>query len=298
MPLLKPGSLPQRSVSYAFSMFEDLKSRLYTANLKRVVPPVLEVQCTGQARFKHSGNAGDIVYALPAMRSLAAGLPLSLHLKLDTPAYYGKRAHPLGNVTFNQAMFDRLRPLLAAQPGVAACEVWQPGQAVDWDMDRMRDYPFPQQSGHIARWYFLTFAVNADLGQPWLFADPAAEFSDAIVLARSQRYHAPSIDHAFLSAYPRVVFVGVEAEFAEMRQRIPRLEYQPVRDFLELARVIAGARLFIGNQSFPFSVAEALKVRRLLEVCHLCPNVIPEGPQGYDFCYQPQFELLVRRLMA
>jgi hypothetical protein len=297
MPLLKPGSLPQRGVSYAFSVFEEFKSRLFAANLRRVPLPPLDVRCTGQARFKHSGNAGDIIYALPAMRALAQDLPMALRLKLDVPAHYGKRAHPLGNVTFNQKMFDMLRPLLLAQPGISSCDVYGGGDAVDYDMDLMRAYPFPQHSGHIARWYFLTFAVNADLGQPWLQvkADPA--FSDCIVLARSQRYHAPLIDHSFLQAYPRLVFIGVEAEFHEMRRTLPRLQHHPVDDFLQMARVIAGSRLFIGNQSFPFAVAESLKVRRLLEVCHLCPNVIPEGANGYDFCYQPQFEVLVKRLM-
>lgn len=297
MPLLKPGSMPQRAVSYAYSVFEEFKSKLYAANLRRVTPPALDVKCIGEAHFKHSGNAGDIIYALPAMRALAKDLPLAIRLKVDVPAHYGKRPHPLGNVTFNRRMFDMLQPLLMAQPGVASCEVYREGDRVDYDMDAMRAYPFPQHSGHIARWYFLTFAVNADLGRPWLQAQPDTAFSDSIVLARSQRYHAPLIDHAFLAAYPRVVFIGVDVEFEEMRRKIPHLEHHRVDNFLQMASVIAGSRLFIGNQSFPFAVAEALKVRRLLEVCHLCPNVIPEGADGYDFCYQPQFEALVKRLM-
>jgi hypothetical protein len=69
-----------------------------------------------------------------------------------------------------------------------------------------------------------------------------------------------------------------------------------VSNFLELARVIAGCKFFIGNQSFPFAVAEGLKVPRALELCFECPNVIPEGPQAYDFLYQPQFEKIVREL--
>jgi ADP-heptose:LPS heptosyltransferase len=92
------------------------------------------------------------------------------------------------------------------------------------------------------------------------------------------------------------MFVGVEAEYAEMRQQLPKLEYRPVQHFLELAQVIAGSRLFIGNQSFPFAIAEGLKVKRLLEIYHLSPNVNVEGPLGYDFCFQPQFERLVEKL--
>ena len=86
-------------------------------------------------------------------------------------------------------------------------------------------------------------------------------------------------------------------EFEEMKKQLPKLEYKPVANFLELASVIAGSKLFIGNQSFPFSLAEALKVRRVLEVFYQCPNVLVEGANGYDFCYQPQFEKIVSDLL-
>jgi hypothetical protein len=81
-----------------------------------------------------------------------------------------------------------------------------------------------------------------------------------------------------------------------MKKAIPHLKYHSVNDFLEFAQIIAGCKFFIGNQSFPFAVAEALKIKRALEVCFECPNVIPEGKDGYDFCYQPQFEKIVRQL--
>lgn len=55
---------------------------------------------------------------------------------------------------------------------------------------------------------------------------------------------------------------------------IPKLEYIPVEDFMHMANIIAGCRFFIGNQSFPFAIAEALKVKRLLEVYHLSPMLL------------------------
>jgi ADP-heptose:LPS heptosyltransferase len=79
---------------------------------------------------------------------------------------------------------------------------------------------------------------------------------------------------------------------------IPQLEYRGVSNFLEMASVIKGSMFFIGNQSFPFSIAEGLKKRRLLEVYHRSPNVIVEGAEGYDFVYQPQFEKIVSDLYA
>jgi hypothetical protein len=244
--------------------------------------------------FKHSGNAGDLIYSIPCMQALAKGKRMHLHLHIDQPGFYGKVGHPLGNVMLNQKMADSLKPLIL-DAGFASCDVLQ-NEPVHYDMDIFRSFPFDHHMGHIARWYFLVFAVNRDLGLPWLFTKPDTSYSDAIVIARSQRYRAPGISYDFLREYKRTVFLGLPVEYEDMKRSIPHLEFKPVSDFREMASIIAGSKLFVGNQSFPFSIAEGLKVRRLLEVYYLSPNVIVEGAEGYDFCYQPQFEKLVGEL--
>lgn len=251
----------------------------------------------GTYSFMHSGNAGDIIYALPTIYALADRAEANLYLNLDRPIEYSKirGGHPLGNVLLNHTMFSMLRPLLLSQPQITRCEAYD-GQNVDYNLDIFRESPFSLSAGNIARWYFLHFGINADLGKPWLQVEPNPAVSDYIVIARSLGYHSPGIDHSFLKKYGKLLFVGLPEEFDAMKQRVPNLEYHPVSDFLELARIIAGCRFFIGNQSFPFSIAEALKVRRVLEVCYLCPNVIVEGSNGYDFCFQPQFEKIIERL--
>ncbi|MDD5275005.1 MAG: hypothetical protein PHR16_02860 [Methylovulum sp.] len=259
-------------------------------------PANLNVPKKNGYSFKHSGNSGDIIYALPAIYSLASQAPITLYLHLNQPTNYSKTfKHPLGNVMLNKSMFERLQPLLLAQPGITSCTAYA-DQSVDYNLDIIRDYPFPLSYGNIARWYFLTFAINADLGKPWLYVQANPEVKDYVVIARSQRYHAPNIDYSFLATYENILFVGLPEEFADMRAMIPKIEYQPVDNFLELAEIIAGCKFFIGNQSFPFSIAEALKVKRLLEVCFQCPNVSVEGINGFDFCYQPQFEKIVEKL--
>lgn len=247
--------------------------------------------------FKHSGNAGDLIYALPALYALAGGAEADIYLNLDQPVNYSvvRGRHPLGNVMLNQTMFSMLLPLLLAQPEITRCAVYEQ-QPVDYDLDVFRNSAFSLASGNIARWYFLHFAINADLGKPWLHVMPDRSAADHIVIARSLGHHSPGIDYSFIRNYGKVLFVGVPEEFEAMRKMIPSLEYRQVADFLELAAIIAGSRFFIGNQSFPFAVAEALKVRRVLEVCHFCPNVIVEGSNGYDFCFQPQFERIIDRL--
>jgi len=182
-----------------------------------------------------------------------------------------------------------------AQPEFTSCTAFEEGRTlIDVDLDIMRDYPMLLDRGNIARWYFLVFPVNFDLSKPWLKVEPDKEMKDAIVLARSNRYQAPNIDYTILNRYSNIHFVGVPDEYSEMKKLIPALKYRPVSNFLEMASVIAGSKLFIGNQSFPFSIAEALKANRLLEVYFECPNVTVYGNNGFDFSFQPQFEKLVK----
>jgi ADP-heptose:LPS heptosyltransferase len=75
---------------------------------------------------------------------------------------------------------------------------------------------------------------------------------------------------------------------------VPKAQYVKVKDFKELACVIASSKLFIGNQSFCFSLAEAMKSPRILEVSPKYPNVITAGPHGYDFMDNQCFEQLVK----
>jgi hypothetical protein len=275
---------------------EEYKNYKFLERLNRIKSTIqLDIPQKEAYYFKHSGNSGDLIYSLPAARALANGKELHYYLNLDQKGHYGKKTHPLGGVMLNKKIFDMLHPLLTAQPYITSCSIYN-GQPIDYDMDLIRRYPFPTNKGNVARWYFYLFATAADLSSPWLQAPPDPTWREHIVIARSGRYNAPAISYSFLSKYKMKIFVGVEEEWKEMQKMLPDIEYLPVNDFLQLASIISGCKLFIGNQSFPFALAEAMKVERLLEVYHQCPNVNVEGKGGYDFCYQAQFEKLVEKL--
>jgi hypothetical protein len=262
---------------------------------------VIQPSSTGGSKeisFSHTGHAGDIIYSIPAMLALAGRRKINFYLELNQPArdFTPSMRHPNGKLMLTQKSVELFTPLILSQPHFARCEALH-GQQVDYDLTAFRQLPFDYRMGSIARWYFLTYGINWDLGKPWLYVTPNTAYEDAVVIARSSRYHSPGISYGFLKKYTRLVFVGVPDEYNEMKKELPALEYAPVHDFLQLAKIIAGSRLFIGNQSFPFSLAEALKVPRVLEVYHQCPNVLVEGANGYDFCYQPQFEKIVSQLL-
>jgi hypothetical protein len=63
----------------------------------------------------------------------------------------------------------------------------------------------------------------------------------------------------------RAAFVGLAREYLDFVSQHGSVFLRPTRDLLELASVIAGSRLFAGNQSVGYALAEAMKVDSLLE---------------------------------
>ena len=57
-------------------------------------------------------------------------------------------------------------------------------------------------------------------------------------------------------------------------------------------------KAFVSNQCGLFSIAEALKVPRCLEVCLFAPNVLPQGGEARAAINQAGFEANVREIMS
>lgn len=278
------------------SVFRHLKKEGLYAESVTNLPQLTLLNCDENhpLHFLHSGNTGDILYAIPAMLALAKQNAFHLHIKINQKTSYALFfKHPMGNVLLNRKTFEMLLPLLQYQTFIINIDEYI-DQQIDFDLDQIRKFPFLLDRGNIARWYFLIYPGTFDFNKPWITAptDPTTE--SAILIARSMRYQAPGINYSFLKRYPNVQFTGLPDEYKAMKEMIPDLVYRPVANFLEMASLIKGSRLFIGNQSAPFALAEGLKVNRLLELYFQCPNVTVYGENGFEFCLQNQFEHLVK----
>ncbi|TFF33701.1 hypothetical protein [Mucilaginibacter psychrotolerans] len=288
----------QELVNLKHARFEaELKSSTSLIGPQKIKAFALVNKCID---FNHSGNAGDIIYALATLKRIhqIAGIPLNLYLKLNRPSTISPDlVHPLGNVMLNARMVQMLIPLIQSQPYINICDV-NNNVKVDIDLDFFRASIIPQDRGNIAHWCGYTTGITPRLWQSWLTVDANKNYGDDIVVARSERYRNSMIDYSFLSRYDKIKFIGVESEFKDIQKAIPHIQWVQVNDFLQMAQIIAGCKFFIGNQSFPYSLAEALKVKRILEVCVEVINVVPEGDVGYDFIFQEHFEALVQELDA
>jgi hypothetical protein len=276
-----------------FPAYEDYKFELRAEKMR---PFSLDHFFKQVTHFKHSGNSGDIIYSLPTVYALSKNGKAQMHLMTGQKLENQNAFHPLGSVMLNNKMVEMLCPLLLHQPQIEVCDKYN-GEDIDYDLDLIRLHPFSLGRNSIARCYFHVFCIFADLSVPWLVAPKDETYADYIILSRSHRYRSPGITYGFLKKYKKKIFIGVPEEFEDIKQQLPDIEYKPVQDFLEMASIINGSRLFIGNQSFPFSIAEALKVTRVLELSYRTPNVIVEGKGGHDFYYQEHFEKIVETLM-
>jgi hypothetical protein len=255
---------------------------------------------------KHSGGAGDIVYSIPALLSLVTQRRIervTYYLQLNQEVRYSDW-HPLGNLLLDAGFAARLKPLLLAQPAIQAVEIYA-GQTVDVDFDVFRRLPMNYATYSIPRWYFLfVIGTNWDLSRPWLDVAPDSRFKDAVLVGRNPRLQSPFIRYDFIDKFAdEVVFVGVRREFEEFRLQCPRCtRFYEAPDFLELASVLAGCRFYVGNQGFIYTLAEALKIRRLLETNVTAANNVPQGGECHDALFQQGFEYwfehLVKRTAA
>jgi len=203
--------------------------------------------------YLHNGAMGDIIYALPVLRAQPGVLALTKEKQLEF-----------------------LYPLLALQSYVTGVTLdrYLTGAI---DLCKYREISQADLSKHLATCHAEAAGVVVDLETPWLEAvepNPVAK----IVVNRTSRYRG-DLDWEVLEPFlADTIFVGTEKE---RRGFMFPVRYYLTEDALELACIIAGSSLFIGNQSCAFAIAEALKHPRVLEVSTEKPNCMPHGAEGW-----------------
>lgn len=220
--------------------------------------------------FKHSGDRGDLVYALPTIKHLGGG---KLYLNA-TPR--DRVILEDGSLSlFNEAKIRSIIPLLLDQEYISEVVFWN-GERVGFDFDTFRG---TRNLTHynLCDAQLEMFKVAKEVrDKPWLRVKRKTKLDYDIVIARSPRYHNHQIN--WREMYPfiegRAVFVGHPSEHAAFQAVCGPLPYMQTNNMLELARIIDAAKIFIGNQSCPYAIAEGLKKTCILEVCPHVPNCL------------------------
>lgn len=214
------------------------------------------------------GDAGDVLYSLAAVRALGIE---RLYLNVN-PKY---KLRGIGETKFNEKMALAIKPLIEAQPYIKEVALYD-GEPVDYNLDLFRYYGDLTWS-NLCYTMLKTFGCDPEeMKKQWLFVEPK-KMEKIVLINKTDRYLNQEVDwNQFVEAYGDfMAFVGLESEYqAFIKEFKCDIPHYPTKDFLELAQLIAGSSLFIGNQSSPYAIAEGLKKDTVQVVCDECPNCI------------------------
>lgn len=230
------------------------------------------------SNFYHSGNLGDVSYALAAIKVAGGG---------DLFIGPEQRKTAVCMLPIDQKQFDMAYPLWRAQPylkSVTFSPKYPPGVH---DLNRFRSHWINRQLCRKhgidtlakAHFYELGILKKFNEQEPWLDCGEVIP-SGKIIVHRSPRYNAPNVGpesfpwKALVEKYhSSMLFVGLESEWDTFCRNFgQRVSFWKCSDFMEMAKLIAGAERCFMNQSFPLSLALGLGKTVVVECCPRSPD--------------------------
>ncbi|MFL2717782.1 MAG: hypothetical protein ACJ0FQ_00155 [Gammaproteobacteria bacterium] len=283
-------------VSLKFQENEKKLLKIFKFELEEKINKINQNLKKEEISFLHSGHLGDIINALPVIKELSKNHKCNLYIqaekKLEIDALGYKNRDD--KYYLSKKMCSMLLPLLKEQNFINNIELYS-NQNIDIDLDLFRKIPMNFNLDSV-RWYFLLTGIEFDLREKYLNVEDHPSLKDKIVIMRSTRRRNPFINYKFINNYKDVFFIGLRDEYDELKKEISNLEFYNSKNFLELAQIIKSSRFFLGNASFGFAIAEALKVPRLLESYPDFPAIYPNGGMFHNFYFQVHFEEFFKKL--
>lgn len=291
----------------------DLKKDLVTTDDNTFIQESKSNLIDNFCRIKHGCNLGDIIASLAAVKRFydVTKRKVIFCQVIDLKAaYYPGATHPTQNsvgemVCLNTPMFEMMKPLIDSQEYIQEFVKYE-GQPINLDFDVIRGKTFVNMPKMmIQSWLMFAFPDLAyDLSKTWLTlpkkSHPIQKHTKGkVVINFTERYRNTIMDYYFLKNYaPDLIFSGTEREHwlfcNQWGLNIPRLE---VKDFLELAYALQGARFLLSNQSFQWNLCTALGVARTLELAEYAPNCQPfVGENNYGYYHQAGNEYYFKKL--
>ncbi len=218
--------------------------------------------------WRESGDAGDCIFSLALMHALGGKHIVRMVDRLGiVPTPWTPRV-PL------------IKELFEAQPYIERVEISE--EEPDIDLVTFR------------RWHGSTTTLVAAMqteyhaqvpesklwpvrgSEPWMTVKPDKTMAGKVIISRSPRYNNSRFPWKEIVQHygNRLVFVGTGAEHANFTHAFGLVTYMHTPTLMEVARAIAGAALFIGNQSSPHAIALALGVDMISEVADFQPDCV------------------------
>lgn len=219
-----------------------------------------------EGTFKHTGDLGDLWYSLPVIRFLGGGT-----MYLNPNGFKSKKID--GSASgLTKDLINMCKPLLELQSYIKAVDIWDESKKIIVDIDSFRRN-FGNKST-LCETILASFSVPfTETEKPWIECEPKKIAKT--VFARSFRYRNKQTKYKELLQENKndAIFVGLPIEHHDFQNNFGKIDYYSVNDFLELAQVINGSELFVGNQSSPMALAIAMH-----------KNFIQESYTSYPDC--------------
>lgn len=229
-----------------------------------------------------AGDIGDCVFLLAILKELEGGP----HTLLLEPSNATKANGPSGV----ERLYNAVGPLASVQPYISECRIINGDEHVDWASAAFRAKFFRLGNtlmlAHLNNLIEVkgigSHLINVVGNHKWLKVEPSLESKGRVIINRTIRYRNTSFDWSkvVLHYRHRIMFVGSEHEWRDFIAECGYVDYRPTSNMLEVAQLIAGSELFIGNQSSPNAIAEGLKHRSIQETSLRVPDCIYHRANG------------------
>ena len=219
--------------------------------------------------FLHSGDAGDIIAGLAAVKEICEKENAKALLFLDTTGGYTCNDDELNRIVlaqsrniglrFNDKMFDFIEPLISAQPYIAKVEKWNPNVQVDinYNLNEFRRKFVDKEIGKLTNQnlvflHQVAFELNFGYKGAWLFPTDNST-KHGIIISRSSRMQSA---HAFFVAHEnqfkdQAELIGTDFEYElfenAMQYKVKRLDIE--NNALNALNAIANSEIFIANST-------------------------------------------------
>ncbi len=278
------------------SIYKKERIKILKSGLETKIIEIQKNLKKNEISFLHSGHLGDVINSLPVMKELSKKHKCNLYLQVNKSLekHIEGYKHSGDKIYMSKKMIDMVLPLLKHQEYLNEVQIYN-NQKIDVDLDLFRKIPMNFNLDEV-RWYFHLTGIHTDLSKQYLIVNDHDSIKEKIVIMRSTRRKNIFINYKFLSKYKNILFLGLREEYEDLKKEIPNLEYYDCKDFLEAAQIIKSSKFFIGNSSFGFTMAEGLKIPRIMESYPDFPVIYPNGGHGYDIYFQSHFEELCEKL--
>ena len=145
-------------------------------------------------------------------------------------------------------------------------------------------------ANRVARWV----GAKIDLSKPWIKSGKNNYTAGKIIVSRGARWHGEFFPwKEIVDTFSKdIMFVGLDEEHEDFCKKFGEVEHLHTIDLYDVAEAIAGASLFIGNQSSPNAIANALRAPSIVETCLYAFDCIYERDNA-TYCHDGNLNLVL-----